>query len=947
MAGEDSYLSLLQRKVRQIQSRSPGIEGMPATEMMPGGDPAAPRGPNTEAASLEAVIRWYRPVLAVVDDRFAQAEGGKRLEDPNMAASRALLEALERNRARLDPAIRSVGRIELLNNGHYPWVGTGWIIGSELGDDIVVTNAHVAREFAMQGPAGFRFRPGIPDIAILQAATVDFREELGSASAREFPITEVIWISETPGQDVAFLRVARRAGEDRIDPPIRLLTEEIADGRMVAVIGFPGSGNGYDPEPFRKLFGPVLGKKRFSPGLYDGSRNGSITHDCSTLPGSSGSVVIDVASGRAVGLHFAGTAFETNYAVSAADLAKIIRHRPWQPEAPARKPAAALGDAGSAGAASSDGGRLIRSADGALTFSVPLEITIRLGVPSAAAGGGTAATPPRPRTDRAAAEAAAERVRRHLVPGAALSVGAGYLFRDGVITDDFGVIVGVAPGASLDPADYGLGTHVDGVEIAVEIADPETIAAEQFGIQREVFGERRAGYRRDLDDPRFNLSPVTDDMAITLHVSPEAGWPVLRDFLARDDGDQLTIGMYHMTAPHIVKALTKFVERPRTRLTLTLDRQRGDLAENPDDTGDGTKDKDVPERNTLAQFAGIAGDRFRWAPASLGDDGLFPTAYHIKVAVWSRRQRGDGVADKAVWLSSGNWQSSNQAPIERTAAQVDQVTWDEVADYNREWHALVEHAGLAATFRRHLEQDYADNKAAAAPETAGPRAPDVLVPAAWLERARRPSGFRPFPPKRIEGRIKVQPLLTPDNYPDVVAELISGARERVLIENQSFLLWKQIQSTPEHFLKLAGALRERQKAGLDVRIIIRSGFGNEREALRRLKEFKLKTDAGHVRWFDKCHTKGIVIDREIIVLGSQNWTAAGTGPNRDASLAIWHPEANAYFAGLFEHDWSQLAKHEVRSGTVNEMVRLVPAAAETPAAPGYRRISLAEFLGEG
>src|SRR5262249_59041153 len=155
-------------------------------------------------AHLEAVVRWYRPVLAVTDDRFVSqsgAEGGDpRFVDPNEAASKGLMDALEAHRAVLDPVIRCVGRIELNNNVQYPWVGTGWIIGSDLGSDIIVTNSHVGREFGMRSGGGYVFGPGVPDVSLGQAARIDFGDEVGMAAPGECPIPEVFWISEMPGR---------------------------------------------------------------------------------------------------------------------------------------------------------------------------------------------------------------------------------------------------------------------------------------------------------------------------------------------------------------------------------------------------------------------------------------------------------------------------------------------------------------------------------------------------------------------------------------------------------------------------------------------------------------------------------------------------------------------------------------------------------------------------
>ncbi len=949
MAVDSEYSRLLRRKAEQILARSPGMEGMPPSREAPI-DPAAESVRRAESATLEAVIRWYRPVLAVTDDRFVVSQsnpgGDPRFNDPNEAASKALMDTLERRRNVLDPVIRSVGRIELNNNVRFPWVGTGWIVGSDLGSDIIITNAHVGREFGMRSGANFVFRPGVPDVSVRQSARIDFREEVVPASPREFPIIDIIWISDMPRLDVCLLRIARTAGADRIDPPVQLLTDAIPESAMLAVIGFPGSSNGYDPAMFQKLFGPVTGNKRFSPGFYAGRRASSMTYDCSTLPGSSGSIVLDVETGRAVGLHFAGTAFDTNFAVPADDLSRIIAARPWAGES-ASEPQNRLGDATRAAA-----GIVLaqpKAADRAFTVTVPLEITVRPGSVIVTTGTPAAVPTDRPapaRSDRASAEAAAEKVRLHLIGDkSVLSVKADYLFRAGAITDDFGVVVGLAPGTGTEAASHGLDDTLDGVAISVETADPVTIAEQQLAFFTEAFGGRSANYERDLSDKRFDLSPVTDEMTITLHVSPEAGWPVLKQFLDQPDCDRLTIGMYHMTAPHVVKEIEGIARRRDTKITLTLDRQRGD-AENPDDTGGDTKADDIPERDTLEKLERIPGDRFKWAPASLGSSGLFASAYHIKAAVWSRSGRGGALRDRAFWLSSGNWQSSNQAPIKRQVKDIGKVTQDEVERYNREWHAVVNHAGLAATFRNHLEQDFQDNAAAAMVEAPTPTMFDVLVPPEMIEEARRAPAFRPFEPEIIKGKVTVQPLLTPDNYPEVVAELIAQAEHRVWIENQSFSLWKDIDSTPEHFLKIAKAVRDRQKKRVDVRIIFRSGFGKERATLRQLKAFGLKVDKNHVRFFDKCHTKGIIIDDEIAVLGSQNWTAAGTGPNRDASLVIWHRKANDYFARVFDYDWRQVASSRVRTDEGVAPVQLVAVGEEAPTPAGYRRVSLAEFLGE-
>src|SRR6266480_5868669 len=123
MTDDSEYLSLLRDKVQRIMTTSPSNESMPGFASIPH-DPALPTGPHAESAQLEAVVRWYRPVLAVTDDRFVSQSGDgggdPRFVDPNEAASKGLVDDLEAHRAVLDPVIRSVGRIELNNNVRYP-----------------------------------------------------------------------------------------------------------------------------------------------------------------------------------------------------------------------------------------------------------------------------------------------------------------------------------------------------------------------------------------------------------------------------------------------------------------------------------------------------------------------------------------------------------------------------------------------------------------------------------------------------------------------------------------------------------------------------------------------------------------------------------------------------------------------------------------------------------
>ena len=173
----------------------------------PGVDPAA-AGLESAAASefrqLEAVIRMARPVLAIANDAVTGLD-----VQPLDPAATELAEQVRASAAVLRRAIPAIGRIELLNNDQYAWGGTGWIVASDLGNDIIVTNAHVAEIFAAREGRGFVFRAGTIDMSRHQEARIDFREEIGDSAPREFRLREVVYVSNRYPLDVALLRVER------------------------------------------------------------------------------------------------------------------------------------------------------------------------------------------------------------------------------------------------------------------------------------------------------------------------------------------------------------------------------------------------------------------------------------------------------------------------------------------------------------------------------------------------------------------------------------------------------------------------------------------------------------------------------------------------------------------------------------------------------------------
>jgi len=260
--------------------------------------------PRPEDAALEAIIwRLGRPVLLVKNDDFDVSE----LETDIWKAR------LNQHRDNLKSVVLSVGRVEVRNNPSFTWIGTGWVVA----DELIVTNRHVAREFAVRRGQGFVFRQSFLG---QMKARLDFREEHQTGSPAEFDIVEILHIEDEDGPDLAFLRIdwASNASCDRrASVP---LGSEVMEDQMVAVVGYPAKDTRTNiSEEMDAIFGNIYDVKRLAPGqimkVFEG--DWAFAHDCTSLGGSSGSVVCSMETGEAVGLHYAGREEVANYAVAA------------------------------------------------------------------------------------------------------------------------------------------------------------------------------------------------------------------------------------------------------------------------------------------------------------------------------------------------------------------------------------------------------------------------------------------------------------------------------------------------------------------------------------------------------------------------------------------------------------------------------------------------------
>lgn len=257
----------------------------------------------------EAIIiadKVLRPSLLVRNNTFEQPQSGFWRTRLNAHAPK------------LEQALRSVGRLELRGHPTFPFVGTAWVVG----DHVAVTNRHVASVFAAKKGSSFPILKA-PGGGTLKAL-IDFREEFEITQSAEIEIEKVLFISPDgdSNPDVAVVQL-RKGGA--VPPPIELSDKSVKKGLAVAVIGYPANDPRNPAAAIADIFGRIFEVKRLAPGLVSGNPRGFLlNHDASTLGGNSGSCMVDIESGQAVGLHFAGRFRENNFAVQASELKKIL-----------------------------------------------------------------------------------------------------------------------------------------------------------------------------------------------------------------------------------------------------------------------------------------------------------------------------------------------------------------------------------------------------------------------------------------------------------------------------------------------------------------------------------------------------------------------------------------------------------------------------------------------
>lgn len=389
---------------------------------------------------------------------------------------------------------------------------------------------------------------------------------------------------------------------------------------------------------------------------------------------------------------------------------------------------------------------------------------------------------------------------------------------------------------------------------------------------------RLEDYKEIKNVPTFDVTGK-----LIAYASPDSTYAVTRRLLDAAQ-NEILIGIYDFSADYIKDLLLNAMQRG-VKVSLMLDI-------------DGKKEEDLFEE--LERF----GCETVAAPSCASDNVSYFPSSHEKVIVI------DGA-----WtlVQSGNY-SKNSIPFN----EKDGGDPDSFVTGNRDMGVAIFSKPLAAFFSKVLRSDMKLELDAAGAELARRRRsePDLVEAVPEL----LPSKLFPSKTFNPPGKVRVTPVLTPDNYMDVIPGFLESAAKSIYIENQ------YIRSKQAEVIKLLAAIKKARdnNPNLDVRIILGKLFGpedvkKEQENIANLKNaFGLKLSE-NIRFVDTkrlvhCHNKLIVVDEQKVLISSQNWSNTGVGTNREAGVILHFPAIARYFTQIFESDWSTALKKIPKPG---------------------------------
>lgn len=362
--------------------------------------------------------------------------------------------------------------------------------------------------------------------------------------------------------------------------------------------------------------------------------------------------------------------------------------------------------------------------------------------------------------------------------------------------------------------------------------------------------------------PKIDLTQVYPASGFYAAVAPDCSYRLLSDTL-KSAKSELLLYIYNLSAETLLNLLRDSKNRGvQTRIMYEA------------------KDSREEDRQKLEDL----GVEVKYAPSTKGRK------------VFSVCHQSFAVIDQArVLIGSANWTENAFPRIESSG---------KFLKGNREWLLRVDDSRLADWFKGLFETDW---------EIPEMESPESLIDASFdLSGPLMVPGLPDNAPELIfdtekfdlDNPAQVRPIISPDNYFELIKDLILNAAESIFIQQQYILAGGP---------KTNGLLEalESRKHDVEIRIIASPVFrkklkkDNWELSCESLDAFGLKENlrAHNLKYFTHCHNKGLVVDRKSVIVSSTNWSENSIARSREAGILVQSEDVAEYFAKVFDFDW--------------------------------------------
>jgi phosphatidylserine/phosphatidylglycerophosphate/cardiolipin synthase-like enzyme len=173
----------------------------------------------------------------------------------------------------------------------------------------------------------------------------------------------------------------------------------------------------------------------------------------------------------------------------------------------------------------------------------------------------------------------------------------------------------------------------------------------------------------------------------------------------------------------------------------------------------------------------------------------------------------------------------------------------------------------------------------------------------------------PFKSANISGLFSVSPVLAPDTsllQTKSIIGMINGAKESVYIEQ--LYIYKDGWSYADPKNPLLEAAINAARRGCEVRIMLNPTYNFEKnqatiDYVRGIAaengSFTLEAKFSDVEstGLNKTHNKGVIVDRNKVLISSINWNENSARNNREVGVIIENDAVGEYYTRVFLYDW--------------------------------------------